>query len=135
MVTVAFLRIGIYLALLAGTLLSIRRWRKPGLVVAGAAAAAGIALLAWSAAKGIWAEPGKIHYGSRAGENAFLIGFPLATIGLAVFLAGLLPPHPRWGSGSPKNVVADLLVRLAAVWILSGISGVLLFTIVTGYSK
>lgn len=45
-------------------------------------------------AEGLWAEPGRVEYGSPRAEWAFRIGFPLASVGTAVFLIGLVPPHP-----------------------------------------
>src|SRR5262245_35501747 len=98
----AFLRVGAFVAGLATVYALARRWRCVVVSLAGLAALSGFALLGWAASQGVWAEPGRLHAASPEAELAFRIGFLLTVIGSSVFIVALPPPHPRWGSGSPR---------------------------------
>jgi hypothetical protein len=131
----AFLRLGAFVAALATVYALARRWRWVIVSLAGIASVAGVALLGWAASQGIWAEPGRIHGASPEVENAFRIGFPLTVLGGAVFIAALPPPNSRWGSGSAKGMVADILVRMFVTWVVSFVVGIVVYAVVTGYVK
>src|SRR4051812_32985139 len=82
-----------------------RRWPRTVRALVGALAVVGFVLLGWAMSEGVWGAPGKIDFGSPGAESAFRIGYPLASLGTAAFLTGLIPRDPRW-VGS-KAAVAD----------------------------
>lgn len=125
----------VYVGVTASLFTLVRVWRRMTLAILALAAIAGLGLLTWSGLQGIWAEPGKLHFASPQVELAFRAGLALATVGTAIFVIGLAPPNPQWGRGGIKQFVADLLARMAALWVLCGCIGITLFTIITGYVK
>ena len=132
---IAFARIFAVVAGLAIVFALARRWRRTVLSIVGAVTVAGVILLGWSASGGVWAEPGKVHFGSPSGEVSFRIGFPAACLGAAVFLVGLAPTPPRLNDGSAKGFVGDILVRLGVTWVITFIVSIVVYTVVTGYVK
>jgi hypothetical protein len=132
---IGFLRIGAVVAAQVGIFLLVRRWPRLIRSLIAVGIVVGIGLLARVSMIGIWAEPGKIHYGSPGAELPFRIGLVLTVLGSAVFLVSLLKSPPRPTDGWVKPLIAELIVRLIVTYILGGIIGIIVFTVVTGYSK
>jgi len=131
----AFIRVGVFIAALASVYALARRWRWVIVSLAGIATLAGVAFLGWAASQGIWAEPGRIHGASPAVERAFRIGFPMTVLGVAIFIAALPLPNPRWEDGTAKAVGRDILVRMFVTWVVSFVVGIVVYAVVTGYVK
>jgi hypothetical protein len=131
----AFLRVGAFVGGLASVYALAHRWRRVVVSFAGIATLVGVVLLGWAASQGVWAEPGRLHAASPEAELAFRIGFLLTVLGGAVFIVALPPPHPSWGSGSAKGVVADILVRMGATWAVCFMISIVVYSVVTGYVK
>src|SRR5262245_57230655 len=98
----------LYAALLAGLFALARRWPWPVRALAAAAVVAGAGLLAWSAAEGVWTDRDGPHFGSATGVLLFRVGLPLASVGAAVLLVGLLPDLRRWPTEAVKGAVANV---------------------------
>ena len=81
-------------ALLAAVYALGRRWPRAVRCLVGVLALAGYGLLGWAMSEGVWGETGRVEYGSAGAEWAFRVGYPLASVATAVFLIGLVPPHP-----------------------------------------
>jgi hypothetical protein len=131
----AFIRLGVFVAGLVSVYALARRWRWAVVSLAGVVALAGVALLGWAASQGIWAEPGRVHGASPGVEQAFHFGFPMTVLGTAVFIAALPLPDPRWGCGSAKAIVRDILLRMFVTWIVSFVVAIVVYAVVTGYVK
>jgi len=131
----AFLRLGAFVAGLAMVYALARLWRLAVVSLVGIATLVGLALLGWSALQGVVAEPGRVYAASPEAELAFRIGFPLTSLGSAVFLVALPQPNPRWGAGSARGVVADILVRMFLTWVVCFVVSIVVYAVVTGYVK
>jgi hypothetical protein len=129
-----FLGLFAYVAVPAAVFTLARRWPRVVRSLLGTLIVGGAVLLGWAASQGIGAEKGGVHYDSPAAETAFRIGLALTSIAAALFLMGLPQPDPRW-EASPKGVVKDIGVRVVGTWVLCGVIGCGLFTVVTGYVK
>jgi hypothetical protein len=131
---IALLRIAAVVAGYVATFVLVRRWPRLILSLLAIAAIIGFGLLIWAWFQGISALPGQL-VGTPEVKSAFLVGFPLAVMGSALFFVCLIPRHPRLNDGTTKSFVGDLLLRLLAMWIVSAIIGIIAYTLVTGYSK
>jgi hypothetical protein len=113
-----------------------RRWPRMVFAALGGLVLLGITLLGYAATQGTAYDfqAGQVGFGSPAAQIAFHVGLPLVSVGMAALLIGLLPIEPQ-RVGSATGAMKDVAMRVAGLWLGSGVLGFVLYTALTGHIK